>query len=87
MNAEEKLIRSKIFAKYYRVSPTSIAREIQTDSGIPTNPVQVLKVLQGVMKSDWIRKGIAKILSEPVDKLWSDQYRRRGAGRRPKTTG
>jgi len=84
MTSQEKLIRVKIFSRFFRYSPKELAKHIQKVTGIPTTGGQVAQVIRGTQKSSWIREGLSNLLNEPLDQLWSDGYRKHGSGRRRK---
>lgn len=81
MDLQTKYRRTKIFNKFFRVSPqqlTNLIHEAEERKGSArrTNRMTVDQVINGRMKTHWIRAALAEILNERVDELWPDKDKR-----------
>ncbi len=84
MKAQAQLLRMKLFNRFNKFSPADLARQIEEETGIPTDRIQVWHVINGTMKMRHIREQIAQMLGEPVDQLFPEKYLKFGVGRKKK---
>jgi len=81
LDLQTKYRRAKIFNKFFRISPQELAELInqaEERAGSPrrTNRQTVDQIINGRMKTPWIRAGLAVVLGENVRDLWPDGYKK-----------
>jgi len=73
---DSEYLRLKLFLKYGKVAHQKVADDIEKLTGRRISRQYVDQVVRGNIKVPWVRRAIAEIVGEPLDKLFFTPYER-----------